>query len=161
MLYRALCLANLFDVRATTMHALTLHNSFFNTKQEYKCHKSNGVVFCFYENRVFASCMDQECRRALSFNMKSYYIMAKELEDEIFSTGNIHANNTEQESSVIQNSSSHAQSILSRSQLDFLDSVRKRKHNLVHAYQQTAASSQHASPLERLHLREFCKVPWR
>jgi hypothetical protein len=118
------------------------------------------VVFGFYNNRVFASCMDQECRRALSFNMKSYYIMAKELEEEIFTTKQMHKNRAMEEGNNMHHISNHMQSILSRLQVDFLDSIKKKKQELVQAYQQSTVSPP-APPLERIHLRELCKVPWR
>lgn len=49
--------------------------------QGFKRHKRNGVVFCFFGSRVFATCMDEECATTLKRRRQPYFIMAKELED--------------------------------------------------------------------------------
>lgn len=47
----------------------------------FKRHSRNGVVFCFYGSRVFCTCMDEECRTLLRRNSKTYFCLAKEMEE--------------------------------------------------------------------------------
>lgn len=47
----------------------------------FKCHKRNGVVFCFFGNRVFVTCMDDECRTILARRKGALFSLAKELEN--------------------------------------------------------------------------------
>lgn len=156
--------------------------------QDYKCHKSNGVVLCFCNDRVFASCMDVECRRALSLHRNAYYVMARELEEDIFARKSSTAAAAESSpdayktSAARQNSSTavgssmsvqsyklsaeYVQSVLSPSQTNFLNSIRKQKQDLLDAYHHQALSQQQQTHAQtqthsRLHLRKFCKVPWR
>ena len=51
--------------------------------RNYKCHRSNGVVFCFHKDRVFVTCMDDECRSALTNNRHAYYVMGRVIEEDI------------------------------------------------------------------------------
>jgi hypothetical protein len=148
------------------------------TGQGYKCHKSNGVVFCFFNGRVFASCMDHECRRVLSLNMKAYYVMSKELEDVIFSNdlqrsigstlpggcGGGGGSGSSSSARCADPHLNHLQSVLSQSQLDFLESVDAMKKRVVLAYHTSNSASRSPAPAAadaRLCLRDFCKVPWR
>jgi hypothetical protein len=144
--------------------------------QEYKCHKSNGVVFCFWNGRVFASCMDSECRRALSLQRSAYYVMARELEEDIF---RMHGADSAAEAcsplsrtrvaESLQSyklSAEDVQSVLSQSQAEFLNDVRRQKQELIEAYQVHHHHHQQqkggkGQPTGRLHLRKLCKVPWR
>lgn len=48
--------------------------------QGHKRHQRNGVVFCFFGNRVFVSCMDAECKHSLNLRSRAYYALAKEVE---------------------------------------------------------------------------------
>lgn len=53
-------------------------------KQDFKCHSSNGVVFCFFEDRVFVTCMDKECESMLARHGQSYFLMSKLVEEQVF-----------------------------------------------------------------------------
>lgn len=46
----------------------------------FKKHQRNGVVFCFFGNRVFATCMDDECRQILSRYMPVYLYVFDDIE---------------------------------------------------------------------------------
>jgi hypothetical protein len=125
--------------------------------QEYKCHKSNGVVFCIWNGCVFVSCMDSECRRALSLHRNAYYVMARELEEDIFARGGTSSDagfrgspigrqgspacqQQPRQASAAKNihsyklSAEYVQSVLSQSQADFLRDLRKQKHDLIQEY---------------------------
>jgi hypothetical protein len=156
-----------------TILPMFLYQPPFNcgTEQGYKCHKSNGVVFCFFNGRVFASCMHHECRRVLSLNMKAYYVMSKELEEVIFSNdlqrairSTLTGGNNSSSAHCPDLHLNHLQSILSQLQLDFLESVNVMKKKVVQAYHINNSALRSPAPAAvdaRLCLRDFCKVPWR
>jgi hypothetical protein len=161
--------------------------------QEYKCHKSNGVVFCFWKARVFVSCMDSECRRALTLHRNAYYVLARELEEDIFARGSsletspaTFANspcasagacgspasssatctltgaglsNSAIDIHSYRLSSDYVQSVLSQSQIEFLEELRKQKQDLIREYLLEQGGV--GQPAKRLHLRKISKVPWR
>ena len=52
--------------------------------QNYKTHSSNGVVYCFFKDRVFITCMDEECRKELAHSRCCFKIMNRVLEEDIF-----------------------------------------------------------------------------
>lgn len=61
--------------------------------QGYKCHKSNGVVFCFCDGRVFTSCMDDECKNGFAMNGKTFFLVSRVLENDAVATSDTGDNN--------------------------------------------------------------------
>ncbi len=52
--------------------------------QSFKFHSSNGTIYCFYQDRVFISCMDKECSQELCSNRCNFKIMSRVVEEDIF-----------------------------------------------------------------------------
>lgn len=42
------------------------------------------MVFCFHQGRVFVTCMDNDCEQHLARNARSYFLMSKLVEEDIF-----------------------------------------------------------------------------
>lgn len=53
--------------------------------KSYERHGSNGVLYCFYRDQVFVSCLKEECCRALRATRDSMRAMSRVLEECIFS----------------------------------------------------------------------------
>lgn len=49
--------------------------------RQFKRHSRNGVVFCLYGGRVFCTCMDAECMDLLKRRSRTYFSLARELEE--------------------------------------------------------------------------------
>lgn len=60
---------------------MEIHISTHVIPQGFKCHRSNGVVFCFQGDRVFVSCMDEDCRRGFEANGESFVIASRVLDE--------------------------------------------------------------------------------
>ena len=154
--------------------------------------------------------MDSECRRALTLHRNAYYVLARELEEDIFAqasstdsspppplpgvlrgspsvktgagsgspgaaTCRPQLHKRQQNTPVISGASpflhasasihsyrlspEYVHSVLSQSQLNFLEDLRAQKQTLIREYLSEQGGVGH--PAKRLHLRKISKVPWR
>jgi hypothetical protein len=145
-------------------------------------------MFCFYKERVFLCCLDGECCQRIVREQKIHEVMAKELEEDIYfkDTWKVMSTTTDTFShggdSIYKLTRKYVGKTLGTQQIEFLESLRAQKREILRRALFAKASSAAASSssaaaastnglAENNHghyeernmprLRDISKVPWR
>lgn len=113
------------------------------------------MIFCFFKDRVFVTCMDDDCRRKLACVRAQYYTMGRVLEEDICSVagGSNAASSSAAARCMYTLLSPTVRAVLSHEQVDVLEKAKAKVESIAH---QCGGESR-----ERFNIRDFCKVPWR
>jgi hypothetical protein len=126
--------------------------------QDWKCHKSNGVLYLFHKNDVYITCLDQQCIGALWDARTKHHLMDTELED-------IHRKKDSPPKH--NNSPQHLQDQLDGAQLKFLQDCRANRERLLSSYggsngEHACAAAGRVQGQQKVQgIRDFSKVSWR
>jgi hypothetical protein len=132
--------------------------------QRYHCHQRNCVIFCFFKDRVFITCMDDNCRRRLAAVRVSYYTMIRVLEEDVFAcAAAAPSSSSSSGGSLYTLSSPTVRAVLSKDQMDELERLRDRVQGLVSRgpAQKPVEDNPGCTSARLFNIREVCKVPWR
>lgn len=130
------------------------------------------MIFCFFQDRVFVSCRDEECRQTLRSCLPACYVLSRVMEEDVFSShGTAPAASASKGGKRKKVDAAErftvdcgkVTSVLTQGQLAFLRDVRSRRDALVAKASAECGpcKGEAASSLPRLNLRDYCKVPWR